>query len=63
MDIILIAGIAAYVIASLFVSFEADMRNHSFGYAFMLCIFTTPVIGAILFTTYKQKIDYDKKPE
>lgn len=46
--------VLAYLIVCLLVSIEAERRNHSFLWTFIVCVLCSPLIGAIMFSPYKK---------
>ncbi len=52
----LIIIVVVYLVVSAFVAYVADNRGHGFETPFFVCVFTTPLIGAVLFAPYAQNV-------
>lgn len=54
---------ATYLIACICVAVEADARGHDGFTTFFFCVFCSPLIGAIMYSHYKQKKEVEPVEE
>lgn len=50
-----------YFVSCVWVTAEADIRGHKGFNVFMFCLICTPLLGAIMFHTYKQETEAEEK--
>lgn len=54
-------GIFIYAVICVWIAAEADLRGHSWAYAFLFCVICSPLLGCIMFSHYKpEPVEYEE---
>lgn len=52
----------AYLLISVIISSVCSKRGHAFSSVFLVCVVCTPLIGAVIYTTYNRP-EFDKEEQ